>query len=105
MFAAAPISPAPQPTDFAGWLTEHPRAALWLGLFCLWVSLSLIARLWMVHRAAPLPRKLFWSAALLVPLLGWFFYAAFFRPLGRSGSPGHAEHGRDAPYIGGGGPF
>ena len=67
----------------------------------LWVSLSLIVRLWLVHRSTPLLRKLCWSVALLLPFVGWFFYAAFFHRLGPSDSPCHVEHGRYAGNIGG----
>ena len=47
---------------------------------CLAISASLITRLWTVHSSVSVRRKIFWSIALLVPLVGWIFYAGFFAP-------------------------
>jgi len=74
----APSSSA-QPTDITAWFSQHPVAALWIGAFCLWVSVCLILRLWIIHRNTPLHRRLFWSLVLLFPLFGWLAYAGFFR--------------------------
>jgi uncharacterized membrane protein len=76
-------------------------AALWA-----FVSLCLIARLWVFHRRAGTISKLVWSIVLLIPLFGWLFFAAFHRVPEALSWTGHAEHGRDAPYAGsGGGPL
>jgi hypothetical protein len=76
-------------------------AALWA-----FVSLCLIARLWVVHRRAWVISKLVWSVVLLIPIFGWLFFVAFFRAPEALSWTGHAEHGRNAPYAGsGGGPF
>jgi hypothetical protein len=61
-----------------------------------WVSLSLIIRMWLLHRRSHILKKLFWSFVLLVPLLGWLFYGAFFQPPSVSENPAPTEHSRDA---------
>jgi hypothetical protein len=60
--------------------SHHRVAAIILAGLCAWVSLSLIARMWFVHRRAGLIKKLFWSLVLLVPIAGWIFYGALFHP-------------------------
>jgi hypothetical protein len=69
---------------------------------CAFVSLSLIARLWVLHRRARAFSKVIWSIVLLIPVFGWLFFTAFFRAPEALDWTGHAEHGRDAGYIGGG---
>jgi hypothetical protein len=59
--------------------SSHPILLAVLCTFSAWISLCLIARLWLTHRTEPLLRKLIWSLALLIPLFGWLFYADFFR--------------------------
>ena len=81
---------------------SHPRVAVAIGAIWAFVSLCLIARLWLLHRRDRVVAKLVWSLALCIPLFGWIFFAAFYRPPEALGWTGHAEHGRDAPYIGGG---
>jgi hypothetical protein len=81
---------------------SHPRVAIAIGAICAFVSLCLIARLWVLHRRDRVVAKLVWSFVLCIPLFGWIFFAAFYRPPEPLGWTGHAEHGRDAPYIGGG---
>ena len=78
--------------------------AVGIALAALWafISLCMIARLWALHRRERLFTKLVWSLILIIPLFGWLFFAAFYRPPEALDSTGHAEHGRDAPYIGGG---
>lgn len=61
------------------WLTEHPRSGVWIAALCLWISVSLIIRMWFLHRDVSALRKMVWSLILLVPLLGWLFYAGGFR--------------------------
>lgn len=47
---------------------------------CWSISLCIIARLWVTRRADPIGRKLVWSIILLLlPVLGWLFYAGFYR--------------------------
>ncbi len=46
----------------------------------LYVSVCLIARMWLKYRNDSLTKKLFWSVILLMPLAGWVFYAAFYNP-------------------------
>ena len=66
--------------DLHAWLVHHPVVATWSGAFCLWVSISLIIRMWLVHRRATVIKKLTWSVLLLIPLFGWFLYAGCFHP-------------------------
>ena len=46
---------------------------------CVVVSLILVAHLWIFHRRDKLGRKVLWSALLLLPVLGWALYGAFYR--------------------------
>jgi hypothetical protein len=46
--------------------------------------------------------KIVWSIVLLIPVLGWLCFAAFYRRAEALDWTGHAEHGRDAGYIGDG---
>jgi len=82
--------------DAANFRHDHPMVLLIIFAVCAWISLSLIARMWLVHRRAGLLKKLFWSVALLVPPLGWIFYGAFFRPPSVSENRAPTEHSRDA---------
>jgi hypothetical protein len=78
--------------------------AFGIALLALWafVSLCMVARVWVLHRRERVLTKLVWSLILLLPLLGWLFFAAFYRPPEALDWTRHAEHGRDAPYAGGG---
>jgi len=49
--------------------------------FCLIFSGYLIVRLWRVHARDRFSRKLLWSLILLVPVIGWVFYGAWYTPL------------------------
>jgi len=83
----SPESPNPELSrepDLFIWLSGHPKAALAVGAFCLWVSVSLILRMWFIHRQESFTKKLLWSFMLLVPLFGWFFYAGCFQIPGYS---------------------
>jgi len=51
---------------------------------CLGMSATLILRLWVVHRADKFFKKLFWSLVLLLPVLGWVCYGAWYTPLARN---------------------
>ncbi len=65
--------------DVEVWIAHHPIPTLCLAGLLLWVSISLILRMWIVHRQASLWKKLRWSFVLLVPLFGWLLYGGFFR--------------------------
>src|ERR1700683_1960742 len=69
----------PQLTDVLTRLAHHPRAAVAVGAFCLWISVSLIIYMWFIHRRESFLKKFVWLLVLLVPLLGWLFYAGCFR--------------------------
>jgi hypothetical protein len=86
--------------DPVDWLSAHFVVAAGIAAFCLWVSLCLIIRVWIVHRRAGFLRKLLWSFGLLIPLFGWLLYSAFFRVPDFTGVECPTEHSRDAGYIG-----
>jgi hypothetical protein len=46
-----------------------------------WISLSLLAHLWIAHRKDPFFKKLRWSPVICFPFFGWIFYGAFYTPL------------------------
>jgi hypothetical protein len=60
---------------------HHHLVGVIIGLFCIWLSLSLIIRLWLVHKGDSLPKKLMWSLVLSIPFFGWLLYGAFYTPL------------------------
>jgi len=60
---------------------HHHVAAFCLIVFCAWLSLSLIVRLWLKHRNDPFLKRLGWSFILCVPFFGWLLYGAFYTPL------------------------
>jgi hypothetical protein len=66
---AADPSPFP-PLNVADWLSHHPVIGISLAGFCLWVSVSLIVRMWLVHRRVSFLKKFLWSFMLLIPLFG-----------------------------------
>jgi hypothetical protein len=101
-----PSTPNPEPMplyDFPGWISRHPVVAIWMGAFCLWVSIVLMIRVWFVHRKAPFFKKLIWSMVLLFPLFGWLVYGGFFRPLDSINTPCPGEHDWTSSSGGGGG--
>ena len=59
---------------------------------CWLISLYLVVRLWLTRRADPIGRKVIWSIILLLmPVLGWIFYAGFYeapKPVGN----GHHQY-------------
>ena len=83
----APNSRAVLGDDVAVWVAHHSIPALCLAGFLLWVSVSLILRMWIVHRHASLWKKLRWSFVLLVPLFGWLLYGGFFQVPGYTDVP------------------
>lgn len=62
------------------WIHHHILGFM-LIMFCAWLSLSLIVRLWLKHPNDSLLKKIFWSFVLCVPYGGWIFYGAFYTPL------------------------
>jgi hypothetical protein len=62
------------------WARHHMVEAS-LALFCVWLSLSLIAHLWLTYPKDSVLKKVFWSVLVCFPFLGWVFYGAFYRPL------------------------
>ncbi len=83
---------SPRPYDLANWLAQHRIVALCVVAFCLWVSSCLILRMWFIHRRGAFRKKLIWSVILLLPLLGWLFYGAFFTMPDVSDTPCPTEH-------------
>lgn len=69
------------------WLFQHRTVAIWIGGFCLWVSLTLILRLWILHRRASFLRKFIWSIVLWIPFFGWIFYLGGFHIPGDTDIP------------------
>jgi hypothetical protein len=86
-------------TSIIDFLAAHRNAAVVLAAACVFVSLCLVARLWVVHRKASVLRKLVWSVLLFLPLIGWIFYGAFFHPPNISDNRAPTENSRDA-YAG-----
>jgi hypothetical protein len=66
--------------DFSDY-AHHHIAGFMIGLFCLWLSLSLIIRLWLLHKQDSFLKRLLWSLVLCVPFFGWLLYGAFYSPL------------------------
>jgi hypothetical protein len=61
----------------------HEHKALFLAiLFCAWISISLIGRMWLRNRQASFLKKMGWSLILCVPLFGWLFYGGCCSRLG-----------------------
>ena len=69
-------------------------------IVCESVGLCLVTRFWVMRRKLGVLHKLAWSVVLLVPVVGWLFFAAFRQPPERDENAGHVEHGRDAAYGG-----
>src|SRR5712672_1345310 len=74
----------------------HWKLAVALFIVCEGFSLCLIARLWVARRKLSVIQKLAWSVVLLVPIVGWLFFAAFRQPPERDENAGRVEYGRDA---------
>jgi len=49
-----------------------------LEIVALWISLSLMIRIWLLHTGVGTLRRILWSFIVLLPVLVWVFYAAFF---------------------------
>ena len=72
--------------DLVSWLGQHLSVAILWG----WISLSLILHIWLARRRVGWFRKVIWSCIVLMPLLGWLFYGAFFSV---PGDKGHTRAG------------
>lgn len=96
----SPVIAILQPLDPADWISHHPAAALWVGGSCLWVSVSLVIRMWVRHPKASFVKKLLWSCGLLVPFFGWLFYAGLFHVPGCTDVECPDEHSRDVDVAG-----
>ena len=83
-------------TNAVDYLLTHWRVGIMVGAVCVALSLCLIARLWLVHRGDGIVGRLAWSFVLLMPILGWLFFAAFYHAPRRLAGDGHAEHGQAA---------
>lgn len=66
---------------------DHPFLLIVLCALWAWVSITLVVRLWLVHRKATFVKKFLWSLMLLVPLFGWMFYGGFFQTPGYHNIP------------------
>jgi hypothetical protein len=71
------------------YFTRAEKMALWA---CFCTSLYLIGRLWLSERKDRFGKKLFWSFVLLIPVIGWVFYGAFYRPLSSGNVPPSNEN-------------
>lgn len=89
-----------RPLDATVWVSHHIVAVICLAAFCLWVSISLILRMWIIHRRATFLKKILWSFTLLIPIFGWLCYAGLFRVPNFTDVECPDEHSRDAPCIG-----
>jgi uncharacterized membrane protein len=66
--------------SFRNYVHHHVAMSILIG-FCVWLSLSLIGRLWLKYRSDGAGKKVFWSLVLCVPFFGWLLYGAFYSPL------------------------
>ena len=62
----------------ADFLSTHRLAVAVVYGIALWISLGLILRMWLKHREAGSPKKLFWTIVPLIPFAGWVAYGAWF---------------------------
>lgn len=88
-------------TPIVDFLRAHPNVRVILAAICIFVSLCLIVRLWMMHREDSVTRKLVWSLLLLIPLIGWICYGGFYHPPGYSSVPASTEHSANISGDGG----
>jgi hypothetical protein len=73
-------------------VAHRPLGVVIAGI-CAFVSLSLITRLWVLHRRARTMSKIVWSVVLLLPVFGWLFFAAFYRAPASLSWTGTEEYG------------
>jgi len=60
---------------------HHHVARVVIVLVCVWISLSMILRMWLKYPKDPFFKKLRWSIVLCIPFFGWLFYGGFYTPL------------------------
>jgi hypothetical protein len=82
-------------TSLIDFLAVHSTAAVVTVAVCVFISFCLIARLWILFSRDSIARKIVWTLLLFVPLLGWIFYGAFYRPPAYAPG-GHVEYGQAA---------
>jgi hypothetical protein len=92
-------------TPIIDFFAAHPTSSIIIFASSVFVSLCLIARLWVVHRTDSILAKALWSIVLLIPLLGWIFYGGFYHPPDASGVPASTEHSSNISGYGEGGHF
>jgi hypothetical protein len=73
-------------------IQKHIVVVAAVAAVCLWISLSLMVRIWFLHRRARVTKKLIWSFIVVLPILGWLFYAAFFQIPEVTDTPAPREH-------------
>ena len=83
-------------TPLIDFVLAHWKLAVATLIVCEGFSLCLIARFWLTRRKINILRKLAWSVVLLVPVVGWLFFAAFCPAPRPDEHAGHVEHGRAA---------
>jgi hypothetical protein len=71
---------------------NDPRFTRSLVIISLWISISLILRMWVLHRETQWLKKFFWSLVLLIPAFGWLFYGGCFKALTPIKTPCPKEH-------------
>jgi hypothetical protein len=83
-------------TPLIDFLLSHWKLAIALLIGCEGFGLCLIARLWVARPKMGVIRKLLCSLILLIPFVGWLFFAAFCPAPARDEHGGHVEHGSAA---------
>jgi len=71
---------------FRGYTHHHPVIFV-LILAWIWISLSMIIRMWLKYPADPVLKKLFWSIILCIPFFGWLFYGGCYYPPSATSTP------------------
>ncbi len=66
----------------------HQHKALFLLImFCVWISVSMMGRMWLKYRRDSFLKKVAWSLILCVPFFGWLFYGGCYTPLSDHNMP------------------
>jgi hypothetical protein len=68
--------------DLSAKIYQH--LPIFAAIACTFVSLMLIARLWLCHPQDPVFKKFRWTLLLCVPFFGWIFYGALYAPLSQN---------------------
>jgi hypothetical protein len=92
-------------TPIFDFLAEHSHVAVAAVAIWAFVSLCLIARLWLIHSSGGAGTKLVWSLILLIPVVGWILYAGFYHAPEASGVPASTEHSANFSGTGADGHF